>query len=84
MHGALSLGPMSDEYACLVEDVLRIAALHVVIHLMFVLERDGERLMDRRAVVTLLYALLGVAVYHLVFKRMLVIRRSDESAPSHK
>lgn len=84
MHGAFPLGPMPDEYACLLEDVMRIAALHVVIHLMFVLERDGERLLDRRAVTTLLYALLGIAFYHLILKRVLVVRRADESSRIHK
>lgn len=77
MQGAVVLGPMPDEYARLLEDVMRVAAMHAAIHLMLVMEGGPERLFDRRAVALLLYALLGIAIYHLILHRIVEVRRSD-------
>jgi hypothetical protein len=78
MKGGAEFGPIPDEYACLLEDVMRLAAMHAAIHMMLVCENNGERLFDRRAVAMLLYALLGIAFYHLIVRRIIVIKRSDE------
>lgn len=83
MHMAMSteLGPLPDEYASLAEDVMRIAAMHAAIQVMLVCEGRGTRLFDRRAASILMYSLLGLAMYHLVIRRLVVIRRRDEKAP---
>ena len=63
---------------------MRVATMHVLIHLMLVVEGGGERMFDRRAVALLVYALLGVAVYHLIVRRLVSVRRIGEAKPEKK
>ena len=75
--GIACLGPLSDEYALLVEDVMRVACMHAAIHVMLLMEGSGHhRVVDRRALALLLYALLGVAVYHLIVRRLVTVRQT--------
>lgn len=78
MVGPIHTAPIQSEYADLLEDVMRLAAMHAAIHMMLVFENNGESLFDRRAIALLLYSLLGIAIYHLLIKRLVHVVRSDE------
>lgn len=72
----LELGPLQSEYASLVEDLMRVATIHAAIHAMLVIE-NGEAPFDRRAMTLLLYSLLGIAIYHLIVRRVIGVRRGE-------
>lgn len=66
----LSLNLPAD-YRALADDVLRIAAIQALVHIMFVV--DGtDKFADGRVVALLMYTLLGLAFYHLVVRKVLV------------
>jgi hypothetical protein len=77
MTVALDVGPISEEYAAFVEDLMRIAAIMVVVHLMFVTE-GREPPFDRQAISLLLYTCLGVGFYHLIIKRIFRVKRTSD------
>lgn len=80
MHSKLKLGPIPGDYADLVEDMMRVIAMHAAIHAMLALESGGEGAFDRRALTILLYAMLGLTFYHLILKRLVAVNRSE---PTH-
>ena len=79
MHVQVTTEPIPVAYADFLEDVMRLAAMHAAIHVMLCLENGSERPFDRRAVALLLYSMLGISVYHLIIKRMVIVRRLDET-----
>ena len=77
MRGIYRVGTLQSEYADLVEDVMRIAAMHAAIHFMLVLE-NKEPFLNSRVVALFLYSALGLAMYHLIIKRLVHLDRKPE------
>ena len=74
---AVDMGPIPEEYGALVDDLMRIAAIMAVVHLMFVVE-GRELALDSQAVSLLLYTCLGVGFYHLIIKRIFRVQRTTD------
>ena len=76
------LGEVSDEYALMLEDAMRVATIHAAIHVMLLLETNSsERLLDQRAVALFMYSMLGVAFYHLIVRRVVTLRPGVKLSP---
>ena len=77
MRSIYRVGSLHSEYADLVEDIMRIAAMQAAIHFMLVLE-NKEPLMNSRVLALFLYSALGLAMYHLIVKRLVQLDRKPD------
>ena len=71
--------PVAPEYASYVDDLMRMAALHVIIHVMYVSE-GREPLGSRHVLSLLAYTLLAISFYHLIARRVFTTERRDLKA----
>lgn len=77
----IAIGPFDPGYAALIDDIIRMIILQVTIHMMYVLE-GADTLLSGQSAGLLLYACMGLAVYHFIFKASVVVKRKDSRGES--
>lgn len=66
---------LGEEYVPMIEDIMKMFTLQVFVQLMMVLRNPYEfSLFDVDFIELLLYVILGVCVYWLVFKKLVVFK----------